>query len=149
MNSTTLAITAAIGAAVLAGCAHPASTPAPAPEPAACQGYTIDRSWLRQGPVYQPCNVDESVTAIRRVPTGYHPLDCANASATVLLVVDATGTPEPRTVRAVQSTSAEFARAAVNALRQWRYQPAVKGGRKVRQVTQQRLEFQCQQVPQH
>ncbi len=134
--------------AVLTGCAHTPAPPGSGPAPAACQGYPVDQTWLRRGPVYQPCEVDEPVTAIVRTPTGYHPLDCANASATVLLVVDARGTPEPRTITAVSSTSEDFAKAAVNALRQWRYKPALKGGVKVRQVTQQRLDFACRQVPQ-
>ncbi len=143
-------LTIGIGAAValLAGCAQPHAASAPVPAAAACQGYTIDRSWLRRGAVYQPCDVDEPATAIQRTPTGYRPVDCKDASATVLLVVDTAGIPEPRTVRAVQSTSADFARAAVNALRQWRFSPAHKDGKKVRQAVQQRLDFRCQQVPQ-
>ncbi len=136
-------------AAVLAACAHPQSAPAPETASAACQDYPVDRAWLRGGPVYQPCGVDAPAEAIRRAPTGYHPLDCKDvASATLLVVVDAAGVPEPRTVRVVRSTSADFATAAGNALRQWRYTPARKGGRKVRQIVQQRFDFQCQQVPQ-
>ncbi len=135
-------------AAMLAGCAHPHAGPSPAPAPAACEGYDVDRSWLRAAPVYGPCDVDEPATPMQRAPTGYHPLDCKNASATLLLVVDAAGAPEPRTIRAVESTSTDFAAAAIRALRQWRYRPALKGGKKVRQVTRQRFDFQCQQVPQ-
>ncbi len=137
-----------VGVAVLAGCAHPQSGPAPAPASAVCQGYDIDRTWLRRGPVYQPCDVDEPATAVLRTPTGYHELDCKDASATLQLVVDTAGVPEPRTVHAIHSTSEDFTRAAVTALRQWRFRPALKGGRKVRQVAQQRFDFQCQQVPQ-
>ncbi len=136
------------GVAALAGCAHPRTAVTTAPAPSACAGYTIERGWLRQGPVYAPCDVDDPVSAIHRVPTGYVPLECANVSATVVLVVDTTGTPEPRTVKALRSNSKDFARAAVNALRQWRYRPAIKDGRKVRQVTEQRLDFACRQVPQ-
>ncbi len=136
---------AAAGAAVLAACTHP--RPAPAPASAACQGYEIEPTWLRRGPVYQPCDVDQPATAIQRAPTGYHSLDCKNASATLRLVVDTTGAPEPRTIVTVGSTSEEFATAAARALRQWRYTPALKDGRKVRQVAQQRFDFQCQQVP--
>ncbi len=134
--------------AVLAACAHPQSASGPAPATSACDGYDIDRSWVRRAPVFQPCNVDEPATAIQRTPTGYHPLDCKAASATLLLVVDAAGVPEPRTIRTVESTSDDFAKAAINAIRRWRYTPAVKAGSKVRQVTRQRFDFQCQQVPQ-
>ncbi len=137
-----------VGAALLAGCAHSHAAPSSAAAPSACQGYSIDRTWLRRGPVYQPCDVDQPATAILRTPTGYRPVDCANASATVLLVVDTTGVPEPRTVKAVQSTSRAFGEAAVNALRQWRFSAARKGSAKVRQVVQQRLDFTCRQVPQ-
>ena len=137
--------------AVLFGCSHPQSAPAPAAAPAAasaaCEGYDVDPTWLRRGPLFQPCDVDEQVTAIQRVPTGFHTPDCEAATATVVMVVDTAGVPEPRTVKAVQSTSAAFAKAAVNALRQWRYRPAVKGGKKVRQVAQQRFDYTCQQVP--
>ena len=138
----------AVGVAALTGCAHPHPAPAPAPVSAACEGYRIDRSWLRRGPVYLPCDVDEAATAILRTPTGYRPLECKTASATVQLVVDTTGAPEPRTVTAVHSTSSEFSRAAIAALGRWRFRPAVKDGAKVRQVLQQQLEFQCTQVPQ-
>ncbi len=138
----------AVTLAMLAGCAHPHSATTLAPAPSACEGYDVDRSWLRTAPVYRPCDVDDPATAIQRAPTGYHPLDCKSASATLLLVVDTTGAPEPRTIRAVQSTSTDFARAAMSALRQWRYRPALKGGKKVRQVARQRFDFQCQQVPQ-
>ncbi len=131
---------------VLSACAGTRSAPAPAPASSACAAYDVDRAWLRRGPVYQPCNVDEPATAIQRAPTGYRPLDCKPASATLLLVVDATGVPEPRAIRVVQSTAEDFARAAINALRRWRFSPAVKDGKKVRQVTQQRFDFQCQQV---
>ncbi len=135
-----------MGVAMLSGCARAGSAPAPAPS--GCAGYDIDRTWLRRGPVYQPCDVDQPANAIQRAPTGYHPLDCKAASATLLLVIDATGSPEPRTIKAVESTSPEFAQVAANALRRWRYSPALKDGKKVRQVTQQRFDFQCQQVPQ-
>ncbi len=137
-----------ISVAMLAGCANPHSVSTLAPAPAACDGYDVDRSWVRAAPVYQPCDVDQPTTAIQRSPTGYHPLDCKNASATLRLVVDTTGTPEPRTIGVVQSTSTDFTTAAIRALRQWRYRPALKGGKKVRQVTRQRFDFQCQQVPQ-
>jgi TonB family protein len=137
-----------VSVAVLTGCAHPHAPPAPAPAPAACEGYTVDPTWLRRGPVYQPCDVDEPATAIVRAPTGYHPVDCANASVTVRLVVDTTGVPEPRTVTVVRTTASDFGKAAIAALRQWRFRPALKGGVKVRQVTQQRLDFACRQVPQ-
>lgn len=137
-----------LSVALLTGCAPPHSVPATVPTPSACEGYNVDRSWLRGGPVYRPCDVDDPATPIQRTPTGYHPLDCKNASATLLLVVDATGAPEPRTIRTVHSTSADFAKAAIRALRQWRYRPALKGSRKVRQVTRQQFDFQCQQVPQ-
>jgi len=136
-----------LGVSLLAGCAQPRAASLPAPASAACQGYDIDRSWLRRGPVYQPCDVDEPAAAVQRVPTGYRPVDCKDASATLLVVVDTTGVPEPRTVVVVESSSADFSRAAVNALRQWHFSPARKAGTKVRQVVQQRFGFQCQQVP--
>jgi TonB family protein len=134
-------------ATALTACAG-RTAPGANPAPVACQAYEVDRAWLSRGPVYQPCNVDEPTTATVRAPTGYHPLDCANASATLLFVVDTTGAAEPRTIKAVHATSTAFARAAITAVQHWRFKPALKGGRRVRQVAQQRFDFQCQQVPQ-
>jgi hypothetical protein len=134
--------------AVLGGCAQPRPAPAPLRPSAACPGYDVDPAWLRRGPVYLPCDVDQPATAIHRTPTGYHSPDCENASATVVVVVDTAGIPEPRTLTAVHASSAAFAKAAINALRHWRYTPALKDGRKVRQVTRQRFDLQCRQVPQ-
>jgi Gram-negative bacterial TonB protein C-terminal len=138
-----------VGVALLAGCAQPHSAPVPTPAPSAgCQAYGVDPAWARRAPVYEPCDVEQPAAAIERAPTGYHSPDCENATATVVAVVDTAGIPEPRTARVVSSTSAAFAKAALNALRQWRYSPALKDGRKVRQVVQQRFDIQCRQVPQ-
>ncbi len=125
--------------AIFVACAHPASAPAPR----ACQRYDVDPSWTSRAPVYQSCDVDVPAQIVSETRIDRRSLGCEDYSATVRFVIDATGAPEPSTITAVEYTSAAFGDALVDAVRQWRFRPAQKGGMAVRQVTQVRLDARC------
>ncbi|MDE3216437.1 MAG: TonB family protein, partial [Gemmatimonadota bacterium] len=59
----------------------------------------------------------------------------------VQFVVDTAGRAEPGSIRVLSATHPLFADAVREALRRSRYRPAVAGGRRVRQLVEQRFEF--------
>ena len=61
-------------------------------------------------------------------------------------VVDTNGVPEQATARIVRSNDAAFGQAVLNSLSRWRYQPATRGGVRVRQVVQEGRAFAAQVV---
>ena len=56
-------------------------------------------------------------------------------------VVDQTGRVDMRTFKSLKSTAPEFTAAAKEALPTWRFDPAIKQGRKVKQLVEQAFEF--------
>jgi TonB family protein len=62
--------------------------------------------------------------------------------ALVEFVVDTTGRPEVETLALVSTTHPAFGRAALNAIMSANFQPALKAGRKVRQLVQLPVRFQ-------
>ncbi|HSQ31104.1 MAG TPA: energy transducer TonB [Gemmatimonadaceae bacterium] len=59
-------------------------------------------------------------------------------SAEVEFVVDTNGTPEMRTARIVRTTDQSFGQAVLTAVASWRYKPAQRDGRRVRQIVEDR-----------
>ena len=90
---------------------------------------------------------DREVTPIARVEPEY-PAAAARTQeeGTVLVRVDVDANGVPTNVEvARRSGSRDLDRAAVNAVRQWRFSPAIKDGNKVAAVVEVPVEFKLQQ----
>jgi len=90
---------------------------------------------------------DRDVTPIARVEPEYPAAAARTQEEGTVLVrvdVDANGVPTNVDV-ARRSGSRDLDRAAVNAVRQWRFSPAIKDGKKVAAVVEVPVEFKLQQ----
>lgn len=107
----------------------------------ACGLRASDSAFAATGPVFRDCAVDTKAQALssssgidfqprRGGPTCY--------SAEVEFVVNATGYPESNTAHVVRANDQGFADAVLAAVRTWRYQPAMKDGKPVRQIVDER-----------
>jgi protein TonB len=90
---------------------------------------------------------DRDVTPIARVEPEYPAAAARTQEEGIVLVrvnVDANGTPTDVNV-ARRSGSRDLDRAAVDAVRKWRFDPAIKDGKKVAAVVEVPVEFKLQQ----
>ena len=103
------------------------------------------------GPVYRDCAVDRAAHLTANVSSDYRPTTprAACYSADVEFVVDTTGEPETRTARVVRTNDQQFAESVLASLPRWKYDPASRDGRLVRQivVTHQSLSAVIVRVP--
>jgi len=121
-------------AAILAACASAGGTSA---HRVACDLPDRDSVFAVGGPVFRDCAVDR---AARLVTTNIHPdfrpttprSTCY--SADVEFVVDTIGKIETRTARVIRTNDQTFAESVVASLTAWKYDPAVRDKRLVRQV---------------
>ncbi len=100
-----------------------------------CLDQRIDPASLQRGPVFRDCEVGRE--AVRLGSEGgieFAGVDGTCYQADVLVVVDSTGMVETETARIVRANNARFGRAVLAALPGWRYRPALKNGRPVRQL---------------
>ena len=107
----------------------------------ACALTKTDSVYLKGGPVYRGCGVDQRVQSLdRSAQPDFHP-DVSLAfrdacyTAEIEFVVDETGTPETEDARVVLTNNPTYASAAIQALTRWRYRPALLNGVPVRQIT--------------
>lgn len=105
---------------------------------ASCEPSRLDASWLAAGPVYRPCEVDrEAIIRDSLPPVRWRPrpgvVDRCNG-AVVEFVVDTLGFPEPGSGRVVRATEPGLGLTLLKASAAWRYTPAMKERRPVRQV---------------
>ena len=102
---------------------------------AGCALRSSDSVFTRGGPAYRACAVERPAERISRVApviARVDPRECY--SAELEFVVGTDGVPEAQTARMLRSSSGEYAPAALLALPQWRYQPALRNGEPVRQI---------------
>jgi len=135
VSRQSLCLGGAIVALSLAACAHSG----PLPRIATCNPGSVNAAMLASGPVFLPCEVDHPAVRLdrdRTIPPNSPPTgDCY--SALLEFVVDTTGTPDSATARVVRSTGQGYAAALLASLPHWRYAPARKDGRLVRQLVRQ------------
>lgn len=103
-----------------------------------CELSDRDSVFAVSGPVYRDCAVDRAarLLAINRHPdfrpTGTPRTTCY--SADLEFVVDSTGKPETRMARIVRANDQAYAESVLATLMFWKYEPAVRDHRPVRQV---------------
>jgi TonB family protein len=122
IKKSTPVLVSALLLALIPGCA---TSPTPANAPAMStnvpagptsqldHGDQIPRPLVQTGPVYPPALRQQNIS-------GY---------AVVGFIVDTEG--DVRDVRVIQATHEEFGAAAVACVSEWKFQPGVRGGRKV------------------
>ena len=110
------------------------------------QGCTLapgDSVYLRRGPVFRECAVEQPAVATDR---SAHPdLNISSPPpggqacyvAEMEFVVDELGTPETETATVVRTNNQEFADASLAVLSRWRYRPATLHGYPVRQIVRE------------
>ncbi|HUX34948.1 MAG TPA: energy transducer TonB [Gemmatimonadaceae bacterium] len=95
--------------------------------------------------VYDARQVDRAVMPVDGNPAPRYPERLRSAHVegwvTVRFIVDTTGRAEPGSVEVLSATHPLFADAVRDALREARYRPAEAGGRRVRQLVEQRFGF--------
>ena len=131
-----IAFAASIGSlTVLAACAS-AGTRSSASDDCVLSANQV--AMARGLPLYRDCNVDRKA---RLAGTRPHPQFTPNTrggstcySAIVEFVVDSTGHPETESVHVVKQTDPSFGAAVAEVIPQLAFEPAMKGGRTVRQI---------------
>jgi hypothetical protein len=142
----------ALGAAmviIVAGCAakhasEPAATGARAAGDAHSRRHACDRSdqdstSVAHAPLFLACAVDKPARLREQLlRSDFNPqlYDRACYSATLSVVVDASGMPEPGTVRIIRYTNRAFADATLATVPGFRFEPAVRAGTHVRQIVE-------------
>ena len=103
----------------------------------ACLLAPADSVYLRFGPVYRECAVDQHARLLRspqrldfRPPPGGK--TCYNAE--IEFVVDTAGIPQTDTVKVIRSNDPSYLDAVLRVLPSWRYQAARLNGQPVRQI---------------
>lgn len=95
--------------------------------------------------VYDARQVDRAVMPDDDNPAPRYPESLRSAHlegwVTVQFIVDVAGRAEPGSIQILSATHPLFADAVREALREARYRPAEAGGRRVRQLVEQRFEF--------
>jgi len=103
----------------------------------ACVIAARDSEFVGFRPLYRDCAVDQ---VARFVSTDAHPNFRPESrapmcySADLEFVVDSLGRPEVGTARIVRTNSESFARAELETLQAWKYEPAIRDGKTVRQL---------------
>jgi TonB family protein len=112
--------------------------------------YTADdlAALVASATVYTADQVDQAAMPDSSAPLApYYPNSLKQAKTTgeaiVEFVVDTAGTPEIETIGIVAATHPAFGTAARDAVAAARYQPAIKGGRPVRQLVQVPVKFEA------
>ena len=121
-------------AMVAAACASAGSTSA---RRVACSLGPRDSVFLAGSPVYRDCAVDRAARRFSSsVRPDFRPTTPRSGcySADVEFVVDASGMPEIGTARVVRANDQGFADAVLATLTRWKYDPAVRDQRPVRQI---------------
>lgn len=99
-------------------------------------GERLDSMFLRNGPVYRGCEVDDSARLISHQPRPdyrYSPNDrCLRADIDVL--VGANGVPDADVMKIARTNNEAFAHAVMDEVPTLRYRAAVKAGQPVAQV---------------
>jgi hypothetical protein len=104
---------------------------------ASCGLSVRDSVFIGPRPVYRDCDVQQ---AARLISIDAHPNfrpDAAHIScyfADLEFVVDTIGRPETETARVLRSNDERFGLAELQTLSAWRYEPALREGKKVRQI---------------
>jgi len=89
------------------------------------------------GPVYRDCGVDRIAHQINNIHADYRQLTPSRTtcySADLEFVVDTVGKVEIRTARVVRATDSKYAELVVASLPEWKYDPASRDGKLVRQI---------------
>jgi hypothetical protein len=123
------------GVVFLAVCAKPRQ--GAASRDATCPLRSQDSTFLRGGPVYRDCAVDEKARIVMQGSRpDFRPAQARNACYKVELeyVVGLTGIPEVETARIVHATDQQFARAVLAVVGTQTYTPARRDGQPVRQI---------------
>jgi hypothetical protein len=126
-----------------AACASANSTTSSkASDDSRCQLSRADSAYLKGGPVYRDCAVDQPAKALRSdvmpnftpssLPTRVNNTKCFTAE--LEFVVDERGIPDAETARIVSTSDPGFAKAWLDVVPNLRFQPAVKDGSPVRQI---------------
>lgn len=112
----------------------------------ACGLRPTDSVFAAAGPVFRDCAVDKkanlTTTNVHPDPSTYsgasRPLNGQCFSVELEFVVSEHGAPELGTARVVRSSDPSFADAWLKTLAIWRYEPAIRAGRPVRQIVEER-----------
>lgn len=88
------------------------------------------------GPVYHDCAVDRTARLTTNGRSGYRPTPSSTTcySADIEFVVDTAGKPETRTARVIRATDTQYAESVLASLLTWKYEPASRDGKLVRQI---------------
>jgi len=132
MSLRTIAVA---GMAVIAGaCASAGGSSA---RRVRCDLADRDSLFAVVGPVYRDCAVDRAARLLTtQTHPDYRPTNPRSTcySADVEFVVDSTGRPEMPTLQVVRANDQGFAESVLAMVRAWKYEPAVRDGRAVRQI---------------
>ena len=91
--------------------------------------------------IYRDFEVDRPVGIAHRAPPIHPGDDESKGEVLIQIAIDSLGQPDMRTLQAIRSPSDRATAAMAQSLRQWRFLPAEKAGRPVRQLVQLRFVF--------
>jgi Gram-negative bacterial TonB protein C-terminal len=135
MGRHTLIVFAAIAVAACAGASQTTTGKT-------CALASADSVFLKRGPVYRDCAVEQRAQLVARREPEFHPDLSAGQScysADLEFVVDTTGTPEAEGARVVRATNPIFGDAVLAVVPSWQYKPAYLHGAPVRQIVKEKL----------
>jgi hypothetical protein len=124
-----------VGIAVIAGAC--ASTGGKSARRGGCDLADRDSVFAVVGPVYRDCAVDRAARLLTtQTHPDYRPTNPRSTcySADVEFVVDSTGRPEMPTLQVVRANDQGFGESVLAMVRAWKFDPAVRNGRRVRQI---------------
>jgi hypothetical protein len=95
-----------------------------------------DSVFIRGGPIYRDCAVDRTARLTNTVHADYRPSTPRPGcyAADIEFVVDTTGKIETGTARVVRANDTQFAESVIASLPAWKYEPANRDGKLVRQL---------------
>jgi len=107
-----------------------------------CQLSARDSAFVASEPVYRDCAVDKKANLtnpdVRPDPSAFtsagRPSGSKCYAVELEFVVNTHGAPEVGTARIVRTTDQSFADAWIKTLSSWKYEPALRGGKPVRQI---------------
>lgn len=103
-----------------------------------CELYASDAVFARGSAVFRDCSVDRPARFLSngglRPDFSPSPMRSGCYSADLTFVVDSTGHPEIQTARVARTNDTRFAEAELQTLGAWKYEPAIRDGRPVRQI---------------
>jgi hypothetical protein len=115
-----------------------------------CVLQPSDSVYLKSGPVYRDCGVDQKARRAsgQSVQPNFNPSSTVGRTTApgttcyvteIEFVVDARGTPEAENARVVRTTDPAYSQAWLDVLSSLRYEPAAKAGVPVRQVVREKF----------